>query len=224
MSSPQRSRVWRCLQGLARFGSTLMFDLKVYGADNVPKDGGVLLLPNHQSYLDPVLVAVKLHRPISYMARASLFEKSRFFAWLIRSLHAFPVKQQTADIGAMRQAIERLQEGHVLNIYPEGTRSRDGEIGPILPGVALVVRRAGVPIVPVAIEGSYDAWPRRLKVFRSHRIRVIYGPPMKVEGLSSQQIIELIDKTLRGMLEDLRQGRVVARPPVAAKSISITPV
>jgi 1-acyl-sn-glycerol-3-phosphate acyltransferase len=207
MSVPQRSWLWRTLQGAARIWTTLMFDVKVYGRRNVPRRGGVLLLSNHQSYLDPVVLGVHLDRPISYMAKSELFEGGGFFAWLIRSLHAFPVKQGRGDVGAIKESINRLHQGHVLNIYPEGSRTETGEIEPILPGVALVVRRAGVPIVPVVIDGSFQAWPKMNKLFRPGRIRVMYGPPMHVNGLKPDELVKLIDRTLRAMLSELRERR-----------------
>lgn len=202
--SPRRSWLWRVLQIVARVGTTLLFDLKVYGRSHVPPNGGALLLSNHQSYLDPVLLGVRLTRPVSYMAKSSLFEGNRFFAWLIRSLHAFPVKLGRGDVGAIKQSIARLAEGHILNIYPEGSRTEDGEIGPIQPGVVLVLRRAHVPIIPVVIDGSFQAWPRTGKLFRAHPIRVMFGPPLQIEGLAPPEITGLIDRTLRSMLAELR--------------------
>src|SRR5438094_1346711 len=90
---PQHSDwFWKFCRMIARPIVTFLFDLKVYGRENVPKTGGVLLLPNHQSFLDPVLIAVYLNRPMSYLARSGLFENN-YFAWLIRRLRAFPIKQ-----------------------------------------------------------------------------------------------------------------------------------
>jgi 1-acyl-sn-glycerol-3-phosphate acyltransferase len=205
LSTPQRSLLWKTLQAGLRIGTTLLFDLKVYGTHHVPRTGGVLLLANHQSYLDPMLIGVRLKRPISYMAKSELFEGNRFFAWLIRSLHAFPVKQGRGDVGAIKGSILRLHQGHMLNIFPEGSRTGDGELGPIQPGVALVVRRADVPVVPVVIDGSFQALPRSRKLFRSHPIRLMYGPPLNVAGLNPHQIVALIDRTFRDMLEELRR-------------------
>src|SRR5580704_7336553 len=126
----ERSAAWRCLQVFSRITATLLFDFKVYGTENIPKTGGALLLANHQSYLDPVLVAVKLRRPVSYMAKSELFENPAL-AWLIRTLHAFPVRQGEGDVGAVKECIRQLNAGRVLNIYPEGSRTEDGEIAGI---------------------------------------------------------------------------------------------
>lgn len=199
--------VWKLAQTLCRIVTTLAFDLKVYGAHRVPSEGGVLLVSNHQSYLDPVLVGVRLKRPLSYLAKSELF---RFgpFAWLIRALGAFPVKQGAGDVGAMKETIARLQEGRALNIFPEGSRTEDGELLPIEKGVGLVIRKAKVPVVPVVIHGSYDAWPKGQKFPRPHPIRILYGHPLDLSSMDREQIIETIGRTFREMFAELREGRV----------------
>jgi 1-acyl-sn-glycerol-3-phosphate acyltransferase len=202
---PRRSGLWCACQVISRIASTLVFGMKVYGRHNIPRRGGVLLLSNHQSYLDPILLAVPLRRPVSYMAKSELFERGAFFTWLIRSLHAFPIRKNTADVGAIKEAIGRLGEGHILNMYPEGTRTRTGEIGPILPGVAVVVRRAGVPVVPVVIDGTFQAWAKGSKVPRPHPVRIMYGKPLRIKGLKTDQVVEKIGQTLREMLAELRR-------------------
>jgi 1-acyl-sn-glycerol-3-phosphate acyltransferase len=202
----QRSFVWKSLQIIARVGTTLMFDFKSYGHENVPKDGGVLLVANHQSYLDPVLVAVHLSRPVSFLAKSELFENS-YFGWFIRMLHAFPVRQGEGDIGAVKEIIRRLGEGHALNIYPEGSRTETGEIAKLEKGVALVIRKAGVPVVPVAIDGSFEAWPKDKMLFHAHPIRVKYGKAMNFDGKRGEEIVRELEEELRRLLGELRAMR-----------------
>jgi len=203
----QPSPVWKFLQVIARVGTTLMFDLKVYGSNRFPTEGGVLLVSNHQSYLDPVLLSVRLPRTLSYMAKASLF-KFAPAAWFIRSLGAFPVRQGEGDIRALKEAIERVQEGDALVIFPEGSRSDDEKLQPIEPGIALVIRKAKVPVVPAVIDGAIDAWPRGNKWFRARPIRVLYGKPMDLSGLSRDEVVEKVGKVLSDMQEELRSGRL----------------
>src|SRR5690606_31285174 len=107
-------------------------------------------------------------------------------------------------VGAVKEAIRRLQQGHVLVIYPEGSRTPDGELQPIEAGAALVIRRAGVPVVPAVIEGSFAAWPRTHKLFRPGRIEVLYGPPLRLDGLKAGQIVDLVESTFHQMLAELR--------------------
>lgn len=199
---------WKWVQVTARLISTICFDMKVYGIRNVPRTGGVLIVSNHQSLLDPPLLGTRLHRPMSYMAKAELFEKGRFFTWMIRSLGAFPVRQGAGDVSAIKETVSRLQEGRMLNIFPEGSRTLDGSILPMQPGVALVVRRAGVPVVPVAIDGSFEAWPKGAKIFRRHPIRIVYGPPLDVRGMKGDQIVALIDRSIRTLYDRLRSGQM----------------
>ncbi|MEA2709343.1 MAG: 1-acyl-sn-glycerol-3-phosphate acyltransferase [Phycisphaerales bacterium] len=182
------------------------FDLKAYGINNVPQRGGVLIVSNHQSYLDPILVAVKLKRPLSFLAKSELF-KNPFFGAFIGSFNAFPVRQGEGDVGAVKETIRRLQEGHALNMYPEGTRSPNGEIMKMQAGIGLIAKRAGVPVVPAVIEGSFQAWPpkRGQIMFRPHPVRIVYGPPMDLRNLKASQIVERIGTTLHTMFNDLRQ-------------------
>jgi 1-acyl-sn-glycerol-3-phosphate acyltransferase len=208
----ERSRIWRVLQVIARIVCTILFDLRVYGDRHIPRKGGVLLISNHQSYLDPVLLAVGIDRPLSYMAKSQLF-KHRTFAWLIRSLNAFPVEQGAGDVGAVKETISRLHDGHVLNIYPEGSRSEDGQMLPLEKGAGLVVRRAKVPVVPAVIDGSYRAWPKGKKMFRPAKIRVMFGPAMDLSGLGRDEIMQRMESTLHQMLADLRAGRIIPNPP-----------
>jgi 1-acyl-sn-glycerol-3-phosphate acyltransferase len=200
------SLLWRTLRVPARIFTTLLFDLKVFGTEHVPRSGGAILAANHQSYLDPVLLGVRLQRPVTYLAKSELF-RNAFFRWLISSLHAFPVKQGAGDVGAMKESIRRLQEGYLLNIYPEGTRTETGQLGPILPGIALVVRRAGVPVIPAVIDGAFDCWPPHRKIPRPGRVYVMYGPPMDFAGAKGDEITRRIDSTFRAMLTELRARR-----------------
>lgn len=203
----RRGLLWLVLQFMLRGVFATFTRVRVYERQYVPQTGGALILSNHQSYLDPVLVALWLRRPMSFLARASLF-RNPLFSWLIRSLHAYPVEQGRGDLGAMKETIRRLHEGHLLNIFPEGSRTEDGRIGKIERGAALVIRRANVPIIPAVIDGAFQAWPIHRKWPRPHRIKVKYGPPLNVEGLDAQQILDLIDQTLRRMLEELRSYKV----------------
>lgn len=209
----RRSAFWILMEQICRILTTVCFDLKVYGIYNIPKSGGVLLVSNHQSYLDPVLLGIGLDRTVSYMGKAELF-RNPVFAWVIRSLNAFPVSQGSGDVGAVKESIARLQAGHMLNIYPEGSRTETGEIMPMEPGVGLVIRRAKVPVVPAAIVGSYDAWPKGRKFPRSRPIRVVFGPPMyDLWKKDRGEIIAIIDQTLRQMFDDLRAGRLPPHLP-----------
>jgi len=195
---------YRMMRGIFRFTLTVFFDFKAYGVKHIPPTGGVLMLSNHESYLDPALVGVAVPRILSYMAKSELFE-NKYFGWYIRQLHAFPVKQGRGDIGAMRETIERLKEGNLLNIFPEGSRSDDGHQGEIQAGAALVIRRAQVPVVPCIIVGSYQSWPKGQKLPHPSRLRVIYGPAMQLHHLKADEITRTIDRTFRSLRQELTE-------------------
>lgn len=201
---PRDTLLYKLAWTLCRIVATCFFDLKVWGGHNVPRRGGVLIVSNHQSYLDPVLIGVRAERSLSYMAKSELFE-NRFFAWLIRGLGAFPVRQGAGDVGAMKQSIARVQAGHALNVFPEGSRTEDGEIAPMEKGVGLVIRRAKVPVVPAAIHGSWDAWPKGRSLCRTHPIRIIFGPVMDLSHLKGDEITQEIDRVLRELFREVKE-------------------
>jgi 1-acyl-sn-glycerol-3-phosphate acyltransferase len=180
-----------------------MFDLKVYGRDNVPDEGGALMISNHQSYLDPAALGAQLRRPMSYLAKADLW-KNKAFGWLISHLYAFPVQQGKGDKGAIIETITRLQEGHLLNIFPEGSRTETGELLPIQRGVALVIRKAKVPVIPAVIDGSFRAWPKGRLLPGSHPVRVLIGKPIRMDHLDGKEIVAEVDRLFRQLLVELR--------------------
>jgi 1-acyl-sn-glycerol-3-phosphate acyltransferase len=200
----RRSLLWIGLQSFTSLTAALLFRLKVYGRHNVPAQGGVLIVSNHQSLLDPILLPLHLRRPLNYIAKSELFE-NRYFAWFLQSVcNAFPVRQGHGDVRAVKETIHRLQQGHLMNIFPEGSRTADGEIAPLRGGVALIIERAQVPIVPAVIVGAYEAWPIHRKFLRPCPIFIQFGPPMDLARLNREEMLALIDWTLRDMFATLR--------------------
>jgi len=203
-------RAWYAvLQQVARVLFVVVFRIRVYGRSRLPRRGGVLVVSNHQSYLDPILAAVGMPRPFHPMARRSLFRFAPF-AWLIRSLHAFPVRRGSADMGAVREALRRLKGGAVVLVFPEGTRTRDGSIGRLHAGPVTLARRAGVPILPIVIDGAFEAWPRSRPVPLPHPIRVACGRPVSAEeaaGCEPARVIEAIRQQMVDVQGRLRRMR-----------------
>src|SRR3954471_8289938 len=175
-----RPIVWKITRALCRLGASAFLDLKVFGVENVPARGGALVVCNHQSYLDPVVLSAKVRRPLCFMGKKELFEGPPACTRLLRALGAFPVHQGQRDLHAVREAIARLRAGQLVNIFPEGARTPDGEIGKIQEGIALIDRYAQVPLVPAVIAGAYAAWPIHRRFPRPWPIRVHFGPPMDV--------------------------------------------
>lgn len=175
---------WKCLSTLCFFWVGGCYRLRAWGAGNVPARGGVLYVVNHQSYLDPIIVGLGCgHRQFCSLARETLFHR-RLFAWLIRSLNAIPVVQGAADKTAMRRCLDSLADGHAFLIFPEGARTLDGRTQRFAPGTMLLIKRARPMVVPVAIEGAFDAWPRNVSLPRlTGRIGVQFGKAMPAETL-----------------------------------------
>jgi 1-acyl-sn-glycerol-3-phosphate acyltransferase len=202
-----RPLLWRSLQSLARILTTVLFDLKVTGIENIPTHGGALVVSNHQGYIDPVALGARQRRPLNYIGKSELFG-NRWGAWLLKALNAFPVRQGKGDVGAIKETIRRLREGQLLNYFPEGQRTLDGKIGPLLGGVAVVIRRAKVPVIPAVIIGSYEAWPVHRSWFRRHPVHVHFGPPLDLTGRSSEHILAVLDNTLHTMFDDLNNRQL----------------
>lgn len=150
---------------------------RVFGTHHVPRTGGVLLLSNHQSFLDPVLATLAIPRECHFMARDTLFGKPGF-DWLIRRLNAFAVKRGTADLKAVRETLRRLKDGNVVLAFPEGTRTEDGRVGQLRSGAVLIARKARVPVVPTLILGAFEAWPRTSKLPYMQPVVVAYDRPL----------------------------------------------
>jgi len=190
------------------------FNLRVYERRYEPARGGAVYICNHQSFLDPILMSLALRRPMNYMARDSLF-KSWVFGNLIRRLNAFPVRRNSADTGALKEAMRRLKAGGQVVLFAEGTRSIDGKIAPLLPGVAMLAQRAAAWAVPVVIEGAVDCWPRTRLLPRRGTIAVQYGQPIPREQIAHLSPAEFV-KMMHGKLVDIQNALRVRmnRPPI----------
>jgi 1-acyl-sn-glycerol-3-phosphate acyltransferase len=210
--STEHSLFWKCAQVLGQILTRLLFDLKVHGRHNLPRHGGALIVSNHQSYLDPVVLAARLQRPLNFVGKSELFS-CPISAWIMRRFNAFPLRQGKGDIGAIKETIHRLREGHMLNIYPEGGRTPDGLIHEFQKGVALIIRRANVPVIPAVIVGSFKAWPIQRKKWRTAPIEVRFGPPLKLDGLhTDEEIAGAVERELRRMFADVQNRREDAVP------------
>lgn len=173
----RRDLFWRIPQGLAQAVCSLWLRLEVRGLEYVPTAGAGLLLSNHQSFLDPPLVAVQIKRPVSFVARESLF-RIPLFGRLLRRNFTIPINREGAGPAAIREILRRLDEGFLVGLFPEGTRSADGALGEFKPGFAALVRRSRVPIYPAGIAGANRALGRGSWLIRPVRVCVVYGEPL----------------------------------------------
>jgi 1-acyl-sn-glycerol-3-phosphate acyltransferase len=136
------------------------------------------------------------------MARDDLFEWP-FLGTLIKSINAFPVRKNSADRTAVREAARRLSEGSLVGVFPEGTRNDSGKLLQLQGGVAVIAKKAKCPIVPVAIEGARRAWPRKYRIFHFSPIQVAFGPPIRVEHKRIEDIVRELEIGIGVLMEKL---------------------
>jgi 1-acyl-sn-glycerol-3-phosphate acyltransferase len=149
--------------------------LFVQGEANVPTTGPVLMVSNHSSYLDPVAIGVASPRRVVFMAKAELFDNA-VVGYFLRGVDSFPVRRGAADRAAFKTTMAMLQDGRVVCIFPEGTRSSDGNLMEAEPGAALFATRTGCPVVPVYVSGSNKMLTLGGKI-KTGKILVTFGEP-----------------------------------------------
>lgn len=192
MAEPESSAVliphllWRVLRWPSWLLSRIWLRVSCSGLKNIDNRKGGLFLINHQSFLDPLLVAVLLTRPVSYLARDSLF-RIPVLGWLLRHTYVIPISREAARGGSIRLAVERMEQGFLVGVFPEGTRSSGSEVRAFRPGFLAMVRRTNQPVYPVGLSGSDSAMPRGAWFIRPKRIHIVYGAPFTAEELGRLQ-------------------------------------
>lgn len=154
-----------------------VFRIRFHGVEHVPRAGPVVIVPNHVSYMDPVLVSIPVRRPLHYMTLEPFFRVPGL-GILIRWCRAFPVREDEVDRQAIRTTLRLLRAGEPVVIFPEGGRSLDGGLLPFRPGAFRLALQADCPVVPVTIAGGFEAWPAHRRLPRPARITITYHPPM----------------------------------------------
>ncbi|MCH7687088.1 MAG: 1-acyl-sn-glycerol-3-phosphate acyltransferase [Planctomycetes bacterium] len=177
---------------------------EVRGLEKIPASGGALLLLNHQSHLDPLLIQSGMSRPVSWLARDSLF-RIPVIGWILKGTYVLPIDRESAGASSIRKAVQYMQFGFMLGMFPEGTRTRDGSVGEFKPGFVALIRRGNVPVYPVGIAGSFDAFPRNAWFIRPKRVRVVFGDP-----LTSEEIERLSKRDQQNDLVALVKERIIA--------------
>jgi len=176
-----RTPVLDAFRPLVRAVSRLYFGLELRGVEHIPIHGPLVVVPNHQTFADPVLVTIPIRRRVYYMAWRQLFQVPGL-GRLIRLLRAFPVELDARDPGAVREARRRLvDEDAVVMIFPEGGRSKDGTLGRFHLGAFRLAASLGVPALPVTIAGGHESWPPGRRLPRRGRITITYHPPLCID-------------------------------------------
>lgn len=228
--SSQRSaaeRLWyAALKRACQLAGVVGYQVRHTGQENIPLEGGVLVVSNHQSHFDPPLVGMGCPRRMNYLARETLFHFGPM-RWLIKSLDAIPINRDGLGLGGIKETLRRLKRGEMVLIFPEGTRTPDGEIGPFRPGFTTLAVRSKAVILPVAIEGAFQVWPKRHSLPRFGPIRVHYGPAMsaaEVQRIADRELIAEVTLRVRACHDLLRRHRTFAsekprRSPRSERSV-----
>ena len=168
--------IYRLGYTISKVVAKLGFRLRIYGRENLIEDGPAILASNHASYLDPPLVGVCCRKDVYFLARKSLFERP-VVGPILAQLNTIPVDRDRGDVGAVRALIKLLKSGNRVLVFPEGTRSKDGNLQPARAGVGLLIAKSLAPVVPVRVFGSFAALPRTGGI-RFVPITVVIGKPL----------------------------------------------
>ncbi len=200
------------LQVMVQVAAVLLYRVRYSGQLNIPRAGPLIIVSNHQSHFDPPLIGMGTRRQMNYVARGTLFGFAPF-RWLITSLGAIRIEREGIGLGGIKESLRRLKRGEVVVLFPEGTRTHDGRLGQLHGGFITLARRSGAAVLPVAIEGAFDAWPRRQMLPRLGEIHVRYGNALSPEAIAQMSDEEVLAEVTRRIEQCLRQLR--AHPNMA---------
>jgi 1-acyl-sn-glycerol-3-phosphate acyltransferase len=208
----------RCLYSVlwivSRALGVSMFGVRTRFAEPLPDCGGLIVLSSHQSHLDPLLLGLACDRRLSSLARSSLYA-FKPFGFIITALDAVPIDRNASAVAAMKTVIKRLEDGAAVIIFPEGTRTSTGRLGEIKSGFALIAKKAKVPIVPVAIVGAWECWPKTRLLPRPGRIRLEFGRvirPEEIATLDDRTLVAECTARLTELDAQARSVRAIAAP------------
>jgi 1-acyl-sn-glycerol-3-phosphate acyltransferase len=182
VSPLKRNFIWYSFQMGLRLTLTAWLRYRARGVERIPRAGGGLLLSNHQSFLDPILIGLPLRRPVSFLARDTLF-KVPILGWILKRTYVMPLNRDGGSTAGIKQTLKRMEQGFLVGVFPEGTRSADGTVGVLKPGFAALVRRTKVPVYPIGIAGADRALGRGKCFLRPARVCVVFGQPFTTEEI-----------------------------------------
>ena len=188
--------------------SSLYFRFATVGMENVPREGPFVLACNHVSYLDPYFCGYGCRvREVGFMAKEELF-RVPVFSWFIRISGAFPIKRGTYDGDAFAVFFERLREGRPVTVYPEGTRSVDGELHRGKRGIGMLLHKAKVPVIPVYLQGTFRAWPKGRALPKPCRVTMHIGPRVPLDDLmeapAERKVQQAVSDRIMEAIADIR--------------------
>ena len=187
------------------------FDFKVTGCENIPKKGPFIMVSNHGSYADPAVMGVSCCTvPITFIAKSELFDKSLFGRW-IKTVGCISIPRHSGSPRPLRQALEKLKNGGVIGIFPEGTRSKDGKLQEAEPGVGLLVIKSKVPVIPMYIWGTEKALPIGQNHLTKAKVFARVGKPVDIRGSESlsdkKEAYAYVGKKIMEAIAEIRDAK-----------------
>lgn len=169
--------VYHIFYNLAKLLARMIFSMRVIHPERMVESGPLLIAVNHSSFFDPPLAGICSRRGVYYLARKTLL-KWPFFGPLFPAMNVIPVERDGNDMSALREVIKKVKEGNAVLLFPEGTRSLDGDLQPARAGIGLVIAKTGAPVLPMRIFGAYEAFPKNARRFQLSQISVVIGEPI----------------------------------------------
>lgn len=188
--------LYSVLRFLAKILCIIIFRVEIEGRENIPKKGGFILAGNHSSYLDPILLGIACPRKLNYLARDNLFH-NRFSSWLLTSVGCIPLRRNSADLSAIKKAMNALKGGGGLVMFPQGTRNSKSDKA--LPGIGFLLAKSGLPVVPAFIKGADLALPKSSRFIKPKKINVYFGREIFPERSKSHDYQDIADRVMRGI-------------------------
>ncbi|QDT62960.1 lysophospholipid acyltransferase family protein [Calycomorphotria hydatis] len=207
----RRNAPWLITQWILRLVFSTWLKYRGRGMEHLQEEGG-LILANHQSFLDPLLIGLPLARPISYLARDSLF-KIPILGPFIKATYVLPINRDAAGGQSIREMRARMDNGFLVGMFPEGTRTSNGDVSEFKPGFLALLNRMQHPVYPVGIAGAYEALPRGAFFLRPGRVRVVFGEPIQPEELQAAKnngrdaVMQLVHERVVACVDEAKDWR-----------------
>jgi 1-acyl-sn-glycerol-3-phosphate acyltransferase len=169
--------VYNIFYNLAKLLARMIFSMRIIHPERMVESGPLLIAVNHSSFFDPPLAGICSRRGVFYLARKTLL-KWPFFGPLFPAMNVIPVERDGNDMSALREVIKKVKDGNAVLLFPEGTRSLDGNLQPARAGIGLVIAKTGAPVLPMRIFGAYEAFPKNARRFQLSQITMVIGEPI----------------------------------------------
>ncbi len=197
--------VYNIFYTLAKLIARFVFTLRVVHPERMIEEGPLILAVNHSSYFDPPLAGICSRRGVYYLARKTLLQWP-FFGPLFPAMNVIPVERDGNDMSALREVIKKVREGHGIVLFPEGTRSKDGNLQPARAGIGLVIAKTRAPVLPMRIFGASEALPKGSKRLHFTKVTVVIGHPIyftqdEVEPATRETYQRLSDRVMAAISE-----------------------